>query len=181
MIVFPPILGLQSKDLAVFQSGLEVNDLYSSPFKSDHGPVMIQPLDLAMTEYSVIDRVSLPEPAQQLFQLCRPGCFPGYRFGLLNRLCIHLVKQPVEKPAVSVCIFPQLWDWHSIDHAVFFCTIAAGITGRAHIAISVIEIDDCLSAAGPVAAACCPVFGIVHPSMSAHVLPSFETTFIIQV
>ena len=51
----------------MFQSGLEVNDLYSSPFKSDHGPVMIQPLDLAMAECSVADRGSLPEPAQQLF------------------------------------------------------------------------------------------------------------------
>lgn len=179
MIVFPPILGLKRKDLAVFQSGLEVNDLYSSPFKSDHGPVMIQPLDLTMAECPVADRISLPEPAQQLFQLCRSGCFPGYRFGLLNRLCIHLVKQPVEKPAVFVCVFPQLRYGHAIDQAMLFGAVAAGITGRAHIAISVIEIDDCLSAAGPVAAACCPVFGIVHPSMSAHVLPSFETTFII--
>lgn len=107
MIVFPSILGLKRKDLAVFQSGLEVNDLYSSPFKSDHGPVMIQPLDLAMAECSVVDRVSLPEPAQQLCQLCRPGCFPGYRFGLLNRLCIHLVKQPVVNLQSLYVFFPS--------------------------------------------------------------------------
>jgi hypothetical protein len=61
---------------------------------------------------------------------------------------------------------------------VLFCTVAAGITGRAYIAISVIEIDNRLSAAGLVTAPCCPVPGVVHPRMSAHVLPSFEISFL---